>query len=174
MGDATRPGSPDGPARGRSAVAVRPRTRVTRRQALRVAAGFGAVRGAGVLGVGPSRNPVTARADASPTSAPPPPATRRDDLVETLHGVDVADPYRWLEDGDSDEVRAWTFAQNARAEAVLDAVPGRAALEARLRELLRVGTVNDPRVRGRRFFYLKREQDQDQPALLARVGFGGE
>jgi prolyl oligopeptidase len=52
-------------------------------------------------------------------------ATRKDDLVETLHGVDVADPYRWLEDGDSAEVKAWTASQNERTRAVLDAIPGR-------------------------------------------------
>ena len=38
--------------------------------------------------------------------------TRKDDLVEKLHGVAVADPYRWLEDGESPEVRAWDEAQN--------------------------------------------------------------
>jgi len=100
-------------------------------------------------------------------------ATRRDDLVETLHGVPVADPYRWLEDGDAPEVRAWTAAQAARTEAVLRAVPGRAALEARLRQLLAVGTVGSPAVRGRRLFSLKREGDQNQPVLCARDGVDG-
>ena len=46
-------------------------------------------------------------------------ATRRDETVETIHGVAVADPYRWLEDGESEEPRAWTAAQNARTEALL-------------------------------------------------------
>ena len=61
---------------------------------------------------------------------------------ETLHGEEIVDPYRWLEDGEPAEVRAWTAAQNARTEAVLAAVPGRAALERRLTELLQVGTVS--------------------------------
>ncbi len=99
--------------------------------------------------------------------------TSREDVVETIHGVAVTDPYRWLEAGDADAVRAWTAAQNARTEALLDAVPGRAALAARLGELLRVGTVAAPAVRGERLFYLKREGDQNQPVLCVRDGVDG-
>src|SRR5215217_6069070 len=105
---------------------------------------------------------------------PKPPTTRRDDIVETLHGVAIADPYRWLEDGASIETSAWTEAQNARTAAILDAVPGRAALEARLTELYRAGTVEAPVVRGERFFYLKREGDQSQAVLCAHDGLDGE
>jgi prolyl oligopeptidase len=52
-----------------------------------------------------------------------PPPTRRGDVVETLHGVRVADPYRWLEDPDSDETAAWVQAQNEASRAHLDALP---------------------------------------------------
>lgn len=41
--------------------------------------------------------------------APSPPETRREVVTETLHGVDVDDPYRWLE-GDDEAVREWTDA----------------------------------------------------------------
>ena len=53
------------------------------------------------------------------------PRTRRDDTVETLHGQQVADPYRWLEDPDSAETRAWVAAQNRHTRAHLDALPSR-------------------------------------------------
>jgi prolyl oligopeptidase len=106
-------------------------------------------------------------------SIPAVPATRRDDVVETLHGVEIVDPYRWLEDGASAETRAWTAAQNARTEAILSAVPGRVELEARLTELYRAGTVEMPAVRGQRFFYLKREGEQSQAVLYARDGLDG-
>ncbi|MDP9354586.1 MAG: prolyl oligopeptidase family serine peptidase [Chloroflexota bacterium] len=102
------------------------------------------------------------------------PPARREDVVDTLHGVAVPDPYRWLEDGESAEVRAWTAAQNARTEEILGGVPGRAALEARLRELFLVGTVSSPVVRGARCFFLKRTGDQNQPILYVRDGLEGE
>ena len=57
---------------------------------------------------------------------PPTIATHKDDVVDRLHGVDVADPYRWLEDADSPEVKAWTEAQNGATRRALDRVPGRA------------------------------------------------
>lgn len=100
-------------------------------------------------------------------------ATRRDETVETIHGEPVADPYRWLEDGESQESREWTAEQNDRTEALLSALPGRASLEARLRELFSVGVVSSPAIRGQRFFYIKREGEQAQPILYARDGVDG-
>lgn len=101
---------------------------------------------------------------------PAPPVARRDNVVDHLHGVEIVDPYRWLEDGASDETRAWTAAQNARTAAMLDRVPGRAALESRLTDLYRAGTVDAPAVRGDRCFYLKREGEQSQAVLFVRDG----
>src|SRR3954470_14374761 len=100
-------------------------------------------------------------------------ATHRDQTVDVIHGVPVADPYRWLEDGESQETREWTAEQNARTEALLSALPGRAALEARLHQLFSVGEVSQPALRGQRFFYLKREGEQAQPILYARDGIDG-
>ncbi len=100
--------------------------------------------------------------------------TRRDDVAETIHGVVVADPYRWLENGEADEVREWTAAQNARTEALLGAVPGRAALEGRLRQLFQVGVVGSPVLRGNRLFYTKRTGEQNQATLCARDGVDGD
>ncbi len=100
-------------------------------------------------------------------------ATRRDDTVETIHGVQIADPYRWLEDGENQETREWTAEQNARTEALLSALSGRASLEARLGELLSVGVVSSPAIRDQRFFYVKREGEQAQPILYARDGIDG-
>jgi prolyl oligopeptidase len=90
------------------------------------------------------------------------------DVVEVLHGTEVHDPYRWLEDGDSDEVAGWSAAQNARTRAVLDAIPSRPALHARLSQLLQVGMVGAPHVAADRVFTLEREGDQDQAVLVMR------
>src|SRR4030095_12773810 len=106
-------------------------------------------------------------------------ATRRDDVVERLHGVDVADPYRWLEDADAAEVQQWTDAQNAATRRALDRVPGRGALEKRLWQLYEIGSVSVPVSRplkagGRRYFYTRRDGKQNQPVLHVRDGAGGD
>ena len=52
-----------------------------------------------------------------------PPPARRETTADVLHGVTVADPYRWLEDGDSPEVAAWVATHNERTRQALDARP---------------------------------------------------
>jgi protease II len=73
---------------------------------------------------------------ACSTSYPPPPETKRVAVVDTLHGIEFVDPYRWLEDQDSPETRAWIQAQNAYAETIIGRTPLRAELERRLAELM--------------------------------------
>ena len=98
----------------------------------------------------------------------PVPAARRDDVVDVLHGVEVADPYRWLEDGDSPETRAWVDAQNERTRAALDGLGARPELRRRLERLLRLPLVGGPRLAGDRVFTLERGGDRDQAVLRAR------
>jgi prolyl oligopeptidase len=111
-----------------------------------------------------------------------PPSTRIEPVAETLHGVVVADNYRWLEGDNSDlaaaghltpAVAAWTDEQNSYTRRRLDGWPGRAALEARLRPLMEVGVVTAPIVRGNRYFYSKREGSQNQPVIYWRAGHDG-
>ena len=71
-------------------------------------------------------------AEARDASAP---VTRTTDAADVLHGVRVADPYRWLEDGQNAEVQAWTEAQSKRTRAYLDSLPFRAPLRAKLETL---------------------------------------
>ncbi|HEV7663411.1 MAG TPA: prolyl oligopeptidase family serine peptidase [Chloroflexota bacterium] len=101
------------------------------------------------------------------------PATRRDDVVDVLHGRKVADPYRWLEDGDAPETRSWVAAQNAFTRATLDGLPDRPAIHARLDGLLTTGAVSTPALRGERAFYQRRGGRADQPVLLVRDGTDG-
>jgi protease II len=61
-----------------------------------------------------------------------PPETRTENVVETIHGVEVRDPYRWLEDSEAPEVKAWTVAQNRSLREQLDVVSSRKWLEERL------------------------------------------
>lgn len=106
------------------------------------------------------------------------PATRTEDVVDKLHGVEVRDPYRWLEDGESAEVRAWTAAQNQHLRDALDKVPGRAWIESRLWQWHETGSLGVPVLRGKgrqaRLFHTRRTGKQNQPVLLVRDGRAGK
>ncbi len=82
-----------------------------------------------------------------------PPATRKDSVVDVLHGVSIPDPYRWLEDQDSAETRAWLESENRCTEAVLRAVPGRAQITKRLSELEKTDSFGPPLQRNGDYFF---------------------
>jgi prolyl oligopeptidase len=112
-----------------------------------------------------TRNPApTTFASAAPAPAGRPayPASRRTDDADVIHGVRVADPYRWLEDGKSDEVHAWTQAQDKLAREVLAKLPERDAIAARLRELFYVESVGTPRHVAGRWFFPRRDAGKEK------------
>ena len=98
------------------------------------------------------------------------PATRRDDFKETLHGVDLVDPYRWLEDQSSPDTRAFIEAQNTYAHALLEAVPSLPAIRKRLTTLARHDRQWAPLERGGRYFFWRRKATDDLPMLIVRDG----
>ncbi len=102
-----------------------------------------------------------------------PPSTKAEPVNDLYGGVAVSDPYRWLEDQNSPETRAWIDAQNKYSDAFLRVLPGRAALQTRLEQLLKVDTVTSPTVRNNRYFFYKRAASQDLPILYVRKGFAG-
>ena len=123
--------------------------------------------------------PVTVALPTSPRAGDESPMTKKLDLVESVHGTRVADPYRWLENGDAPDVRAWSDNENAHTRKLLDALPGREALRSQVKDLLQIGYVGAPAVRttragGQRYFHTKREGTQNQPQLLVRDGTGGK
>ena len=103
----------------------------------------------------------------------PVPKTRTDSVSETIHGVTIRDPYRWLEDQQSPETRAWIDAQNAYSQSVLSALPGRAAIQKRLEQLLKTDRFGLPTVRKGRYFFLRRLADQNQFTICLRSGVSG-
>jgi prolyl oligopeptidase len=103
-----------------------------------------------------------------------PPATRRDKVQETLHGVTVTDPYRWLEDQKTPETRAWISQQNEYTHKLLDGWPGRPRLQQRLSELKKVERLSSPVERKGRFFYRMRAPDQEQFVIYTRLGDTGK
>jgi prolyl oligopeptidase len=116
-----------------------------------------------------SVNPVKAQE----SSAKCPPVARIDDVKETIHGVVVSDPYRWLEDQTSPETRAWIDAENACTQSALSKLPGREVIAKRLGELIKVDMIGVPTERGGRYFYAKRKADQDLYVLYMKRGAAG-
>ncbi|MBS0197995.1 MAG: S9 family peptidase [Planctomycetes bacterium] len=139
-----------------------------------------------VLDPKPGALSVAAAAIADPnpiTTTAKPPASRVDPVTDKVNGVDIKDDYRWLE-GDNadpknmgkinDEVGKWTDAQNAYTREVLDSLPGRKALEERLKPLMEVGSISAPQMKATRYFYSKREGTQNQANVFVRDGYKGE
>jgi prolyl oligopeptidase len=102
------------------------------------------------------------------------PPARRQKEVDFVHGREVPDPYRWLEDPSSSEAAEWSDAQDELARAYLDSLPGREAIQSRLRELFAAGLVTVPVVRGERAFYQRRTGEQEHSVLLVREADGTE
>jgi prolyl oligopeptidase len=88
--------------------------------------------------------------------------------VDVHHGVEVRDPYRWLEDGDHPDTRAWVAAHNARTRAVLDARPDRPSLVERFGALYAAGRAGAPSIRGGRLLSVDRWGDHEQAVLVVR------
>lgn len=101
------------------------------------------------------------------------PATRTVDHVDTYHGTRVPDPYRWLEDDNSPETRAWVEAQNEVTFGHLNQIPFRAALTARMRELLDYPRYTAPSRRGGRFFYSLNQGRQNHAVIYVQTGLDG-
>ncbi len=96
---------------------------------------------------------------------PPYPDTTRINLVETLHGVQVADPYRWLEELDSPRTRDWIEAQNQVTFEFLGRIPQRDAIRQRLTALWDYEKVGVPIKEGGRLFFTRNDGLQNQSAL---------
>jgi len=104
-----------------------------------------------------------------------PPPTQVEPVTETLHGVEITDHYRWLEDQNSPRTRAWLEEQTAYTRAYLDAIPGREQIRERVRELMAFKEViSEPWNVGDRYFFHKRQECKEQPVIVMRNGLFGE
>ena len=101
-------------------------------------------------------------------SVAPSPVTRRGDEADVYHGVEVPDPFRWLEDGESSEVAEWVAQHNLRTRQALDARPTRGRWHERLSALVALPTVLDVQVAGDRLFVIERGEGADQYSLVVR------
>jgi prolyl oligopeptidase len=103
-----------------------------------------------------------------------PPATQVEPVTEVLHGVEITDPYRWLEDQNSPQTRKWLEEQAAYTRAYFDAISDRERIRVRVRELLaQKEVISEPWNVGDRYFFLKRREDREQPVIVMRDGLFG-
>jgi prolyl oligopeptidase len=109
---------------------------------------------------------------AQAVQAPPP--TPVEPVTEVLHGIEITDPYRWLEDQNSPRTRKWLDEQAAYTHAYFAAIPERERIRTRVRELLAIKEViSEPWNVGDRYFFLKRQGDREQPVIVMREGLFG-
>ena len=95
-----------------------------------------------------------------------PPETRRDPVTETIHGTEIEDPYRWLEDSEDDAVSAWTDEQNAYADRVLDSPQQRRLADA-YESIARVTDYGGVKPAGGRYFQQITGPEEEQAVLYA-------
>jgi len=100
---------------------------------------------------------------------PRPPASPRGDDATVLHGVRVADPYRWLENADAPAVRQWIAAQNRHTDYMIAAMPDGKAMADRVGQLAITSTTrSSPLLAGGTLFFLQETPPQPQPELMAQ------
>ncbi|KYC40259.1 prolyl endopeptidase [Scytonema hofmannii PCC 7110] len=93
------------------------------------------------------------------------PTTRKSNQVDDYHGTLVVDPYRWLENPDSEETKAWVEAQNEVTFGYLQQIPVREAIKQRLTKLWDYEKYSIPFKEGDRYFYFKNDGLQNQSVL---------
>jgi prolyl oligopeptidase len=93
------------------------------------------------------------------------PETRKGDVVDQLHGTAVADPYRWLEDDNSEETKQWVTAQNRVTGEFLATIPQRGEIRSRLEALWNFERTGAPGEYGGRWFFTHNTGLQNQPVL---------
>jgi len=89
----------------------------------------------------------------------------RQEVTEHIHGVAITDPYRWLEDEESDRAKMFVSAEDALARGYLGKLPGRRAIAERLQDLLGQETRGVPEVRGGRLFFFRRPAGADLASI---------
>jgi prolyl oligopeptidase len=116
---------------------------------------------------------VAASGQSTPPVAKCPPPARVDNVTDMYGTTAVVDPYRWLEDQNSPETRAWIDQENACTDAALSKIPGRDAIDKRLTDLYHADTYSLPIERGNRYFFTKRAAGQDLSQIYMRRGRTG-
>ena len=115
---------------------------------------------------------------AGDSTVPPglagPPKAKVAPVEDTVQGHKIVDPYRYLENPNDPDTKLYVEQELSYTRAILAPLPGRDKINARLSQLLEIGTVGTPQMGGKYYFYTRREGNQNQPILYVREGMNGE
>jgi len=111
--------------------------------------------------------------DSSPAVHVGPPKVKVNAVEDMVQGHKIVDPYRYLEDAANPDTQAYVRDQMAYTRSLLDPLPGRDKINARLEQLLTIGTIGAPQIGGNYYFYTRRDGQQNQPVLYVREGTDG-
>jgi len=110
-------------------------------------------------------------ADSTVSSGPP--KAKVAPVEDTVQGHKIVDRYRYLENGDDPDTKQYVEQELSYTRSLLDPLPGRDRINARLSQLLTIGTIGAPQIGGPYYFYTRREGTQNQPVLYVREGLTG-
>src|SRR5215471_12838904 len=111
---------------------------------------------------------------AADASAPVgPPKVKVAPVEDTIHGHRIVDPYRYMENASDPDTRDYVERELTYTRHLLDPLPGRGKINARLSQLLPIGTVASPQMGGHYYFYTRREGNQNQLVLYVRESLHG-
>ena len=102
------------------------------------------------------------------------PTTKKGETTEDYHGTKVADPYRWLEDDNSEETKAWVQAQNKVTFDYLATLPQRDKIKRRLEELWNYPRYSSPSKKNEYYYFYKNDGLQNQAVLYRQKGLDGK
>lgn len=117
---------------------------------------------------------ITSALADSPAPLPYPDTRRDESVADTYFGTEVADPYRWLEDDNSEETKAWVKAQNDVTFGYLEKLPKRAELRDRLEKLWNYERIGVPFEEGGRWFFNRNSGLQNQSVLYVTESLDAE
>lgn len=102
------------------------------------------------------------------------PETKKIDQVDNYFGIEVADPYRWLENDTAPEVETWVKKQNEVTFGYLEQIPFRDQIRERLTKLWDYPKISAPYLKGDKYFYYKNDGLQNQSVLYYKTDLEGE
>jgi prolyl oligopeptidase len=103
-----------------------------------------------------------------------PPKAKIEPVEDTVQGHKIVDRYRYLENPNDPDTKLYVEQELNYTRSILDPLPGRDRINARLSQLLEIGTVGAPQMGGKYYFHTRRDGNQNQPVLYVREGLKGE